>query len=547
MKTINASLSPSHFVNSHCICWPVRRMMLIVGGITLAALIPVNGQPTATTQPKDQFVDLGKNVFFNILSPSAPPLTYQWFFNSLELLGATNRTLPLTNAQPTLTGDYFAVVSNTSGSVTSQVARLKVFVPAAHNFSTITITPNRSVALELAGDTTAAYAPFYDLFPVEVSSNLIDWSPLVTLIRTNTSANALSYTDFDAEVLAQRFYRTFTNSLTTIFSKPTGPYAVGTLDRVMNDPSRTNRYRIKTNSLFMATFWYPAQPEAGVLTERMLDPGVAPYSSVASSGGSVSIATNLHSHAFRGLRLATNQPSFPVLIYSCGGGGIRNDNTVLAVELASHGYIVVSAEHADDAEKLITGRPDVVGTGGRDFVPHYQSRYKDLEIVLAELETMDGTDELFAGRLALGKIGVIGWSTGGVSGAELCLEEDRVKAGVLLDPGFISFVPNLLNVGIQKPLLVITGIFDDGKQLFNKATGMAYWLRITGSTHLNMGDLPLYSANAVPVGSIESRRASQILQAYTLSFLNKHLLNSDDHLLDGPVALYPEVKTILKK
>jgi hypothetical protein len=416
-----------------------------------------------------------------------------------------------------------------------------------HNFNTIAITPNRSLALELAGDTTATYAPFYDLFPVEVSSNLIDWSPLVTLIRTNTSANALGYTDFDAEVLAQRFYRTFTNSLPTIFSKPTGPYAVGTLDRVMNDPSRTNRYRIKTNSLFLATFWYPAQPEAGVLPERMLDPGVAPYSYALTTGASLSIATNLHSHAFRGLRLATNQPSYPVLIYSCGGGSMRNDNTVLAVELASHGYIVVSAEHADDGAMRMPDGRIVFGTSDPDSVPTYKSRRLDLGIVLGELEKLNATDELFGQHLALEHLSVIGASTGGVAAAQLCQEDDRVKAGVLLDPGFISYVPNLATVGIRIPIVVITGIFDDGRQLFNKAIGTAYWLNIVGTAHRNIGDFPLYATNPMPIGSIKSRRAAQIVQAYTLSFLNKHLLGVDDHLLDGPSAAYPEVPQLLKK
>ena len=82
-------------------------------------------QPIITKQPADQFVDLAKNVSLSVSSSTAPPLlTYQWFFNGSELLGATNRILTLANAQPTNNGDYFVLVSNPSGSVTSQVARL---------------------------------------------------------------------------------------------------------------------------------------------------------------------------------------------------------------------------------------------------------------------------------------------------------------------------------------------------------------------------------------------------------------------------------------
>jgi hypothetical protein len=75
----------------------------------------------------------------------------------------------------------------------------------------------------------------------------------------------------------------------------------------------------------------------------------------------------------------------------------------------------------------------------------------------------------------------------------------------------------------------------------------AYWFNSVGTAHRNIGDFPLYATNPMPIGSIKSRRAAQIVQAYTPSLFNKHLLNIDDHLLDDPVALYPEVNPILKK
>jgi hypothetical protein len=160
-----------------------------------------------------------------------------------------------------------------------------------------------------------------------------------------------------------------------------------------------------------------------------------------------------------------------VLIYSCGGGSMRNDNTVLALELASHGYIVVSAEHADDAAMRMPDGRIVFGASDANSVPTYKSRRLDLGIVLSELEELNATDEVFGQHLDLDHVGVFGASTGDVAAAQLCQEEDRVKAGVLLDPGFISYVPNLAKVGIRIPIVVITGAFDDGRQLFNKAAG----------------------------------------------------------------------------
>ncbi|MBM3882928.1 MAG: hypothetical protein FJ387_24935 [Verrucomicrobia bacterium] len=87
---------------------------------------------------------------------------------------------------------------------------------------------------------------------VEASTNLANWTPLATLLRTNDDPDPLLFQDTNAAGLSQRFYRTSTNHLLTAFPKPSGPFAVGTVDRVMLDPARTNAYRYSppTN-----TFW----------------------------------------------------------------------------------------------------------------------------------------------------------------------------------------------------------------------------------------------------------------------------------------------------
>jgi hypothetical protein len=102
---------------------------------------------------------MGKSVSLSFLASSATPSTYQWFFNGVALTDATNNVLRFTNAQPSLTGDYFGVVNNDSGSVTSQVARLKVFVAAPHSIDRLQLQSDGSVALGLAGETTAALYP----------------------------------------------------------------------------------------------------------------------------------------------------------------------------------------------------------------------------------------------------------------------------------------------------------------------------------------------------------------------------------------------------
>ncbi len=97
------------------------------------------------------------------------------------------------NAQPAQSGYYSVIVSNASGSVTSQVALLKVFVAAPHSLSGIQAEPDGSVSLTFKGETTALFAPYYDLYPLEASTDLVNWAPLVTLQRTNTALELLSF------------------------------------------------------------------------------------------------------------------------------------------------------------------------------------------------------------------------------------------------------------------------------------------------------------------------------------------------------------------
>jgi dienelactone hydrolase len=257
-------------------------------------------------------------------------------------------------------------------------------------------------------------------------------------------------------------------------------------------------------------------------------------------GGAV-IMTNFYVQAFRDSPVATNRAAYPLVVYSCGGGVYRQDNSALAVELASHGFVVVSADHEDNGVIRVPGGSIVTGKLASDSIPTYQSRFKDGQVLLDQLAEMNVSDPVLGGHIDLERVGVAGWSTGGVNAAQLCLEEARVKAAVLLDPGLISYVPDLLKTGIAKPFLVITGVLADGKSLFDKASGPAYWLHISGSVHLNMGDPLLF------LGGRNDRRISQVLRAYALSAFNKWLFQDDDHLLDGPSPLYPEVGTILRK
>lgn len=82
--------------------------------------------PEITTQPQSQTATNGDNALFTVTARGHKPLSYQWLFNTLPIVGATNSDLVLMNLQCSNAGLYSVTVSNMAGSVTSTNAVLVV-------------------------------------------------------------------------------------------------------------------------------------------------------------------------------------------------------------------------------------------------------------------------------------------------------------------------------------------------------------------------------------------------------------------------------------
>jgi pimeloyl-ACP methyl ester carboxylesterase len=88
--------------------------------------------PTITTSPQSLTTNASANVVFSVTATSLAPMSYQWFFNGQNIVGATNATLTLNSVGATNSGGYMVVVSNAAGSVTSATAYLAVLTDGAN-------------------------------------------------------------------------------------------------------------------------------------------------------------------------------------------------------------------------------------------------------------------------------------------------------------------------------------------------------------------------------------------------------------------------------
>ena len=119
-------------------------------------------------------MNAGGNATFTASATGTPAPSYQWYFGSAAIAGATSSSYTKTNAQPADSGFYHLSASNLVTSVTSSNAALIV--------ATIKLGAPQFVGGVLQFSFTGASGPGYT---VQSSSNLVNWVTLANLTNTN--------------------------------------------------------------------------------------------------------------------------------------------------------------------------------------------------------------------------------------------------------------------------------------------------------------------------------------------------------------------------
>ena len=132
--------------------------------------------PIVVEQPRSLTVSPGAGTLLTVIAAGVRPFAYQWRFNGNDLSGETGPMLALTNVSGTNAGGYSVLISNVTGTVSSDTANLtvnEVEVPSE-------LRPLRSTAanrfeFELFGEAGRFYQ-------VESSTNLVSWQPEKTFV-----------------------------------------------------------------------------------------------------------------------------------------------------------------------------------------------------------------------------------------------------------------------------------------------------------------------------------------------------------------------------
>ncbi len=212
----------------------------------------------------------------------------------------------------------------------------------------------------------------------------------------------------------------------------------------------------------MADVWYPAESGEGPAAlyldapayERVL--GLDRLKGTFGAAYEAVRAGLIRTHARERAPFARSAKQCPVLIFSHGGGLIKEIYTAQLEDLASHGYIVAALAHPYDS--MLTVFP-----GGRS-IPFDGNRWPrvaseeadpdrlqwladDFRFVLTELERMNRANEVglpFAGHADLTRVGAFGHSQGGQAAARACQTDRRLQACLNQD-GLSRFAPFYLD------------------------------------------------------------------------------------------------------
>jgi predicted dienelactone hydrolase len=341
---------------------------------------------------------------------------------------------------------------------------------------------------------------------------------------------------------------------------PTGTYPVGTRSLLINEQ-------------LPAQVWYPA--ETGTETALYFLEDKVVIDEVANLFGLPKFALShfrwIQTPAYLNAPIAQAETSYSVLLFSHGLGGFKAQNTFQMVELASHGYVIISIDHPGYAAAAIVGdevivnqHPNLAGSEVGVLDQHISGWVANLQRVLDELP---GINEKFDNRLDLSRIGAFGHSFGGSAAYQLLLTDSRVLAAVNMDGGifgkiepankpflymnssaaldFEAFSSQLDEFSDAEVLDMSGSSKDDLHQNFRELLerreitlqANAYSMIIPNIQHIGFSDAVLYSPLLADAVSQHSA-----INEFTLTFFDQFLMEQADASISGLSKTYPEIE-----
>jgi hypothetical protein len=357
---------------------------------------------------------------------------------------------------------------------------------------------------------------------------------------------------------------------------PSGPYQVGTRIYELNDASRKEIYSGRDEvRRFMIQIWYPAEVNPSnqrapwMANAQIFAPTIASYIQMPSFF--LDHLALVKMPAYKESKVAPSGTGYPVILFSHGWNGFNAQSSSQAMQLASHGYIVIGIQHTYGA--LITVFPDgAIARNNPSALPEGEptEEYEaaahilshqwadDMGFTLDFLQFQnDDSNSPFHSLLDLSRVGVYGHSTGGGAAIEFCGTDRRCTALLGMDPFVRPVSYEVIEKGVSQPSFFMFSqkwaddVDSRNNELFNQfiphvahSIGV---ISINGTSHYDFTDLPLLSPLAPQLGlkgPINGKRVTTIVNDYLLAFFDLTLSQQRTDLFSKQTQKYDDVRSI---
>lgn len=323
-----------------------------------------------------------------------------------------------------------------------------------------------------------------------------------------------------------------------------GPYPVGVTTTVFVDHSRTDAATKEPRTL-VTEIWYPATDDARNLPQNKfsdfipggLTPQFESFLKLAYKMSAAEVDALFWNQAVRDARVRAGK--FPLVVFSHGNGGTRHQNTFWCDYLASHGYVIVSADHTANARvTIIKGKPILYQNDQR--ANSAVDRPKDMSFLLDQMILWNGgADSRFSGKLDLNKVTAAGMSFGSMTAIVVADQDPRFKAvlamsGAPEDHSNLT-VPTLRMLGAEDMTIKAEGNARIRAQ-HAKHTGPSFLLELKNGGHYSFTDMFKINKNfgdgvgtgkraatGEPVTYSSMEKTYQIINAYSVAFLGAYI------------------------
>ncbi|MGC2403701.1 MAG: hypothetical protein WA510_28170 [Acidobacteriaceae bacterium] len=363
--------------------------------------------------------------------------------------------------------------------------------------------------------------------------------------------------------------------------KPTGPFGVGRLTTDWSDPQTPESLAPEpgTHRQLLVWIWYPAVEEPHGTSEYV--PAKLAAATERARGTLLGkLLTRglrrVRTHSIPDAAVSPQQRSYPVLIMRGGASSPVWNYSVLAEDLASHGFVVVGFDAPyrtalvvlPDGE-VITRAPEnnpeaCLGMAQQEpcIVRVINAWTGDMSFALDRLADLNIHDPsgIFTGRLDLSRVGAFGHSLGGAEALQFCHLDSRCKAGANLDGALHG---DVVEAGFDRPFMFLLSdhgresdpqkaqIVGDIQSVYDRLPqkGRAL-LEIRGANHFMFGDdgallkshIVLGMLRSVGMVKIDGRRQLTITTYCLRSFFDAFLKDGNPSHFTILSPRYPELQ-----